>query len=233
MSGSLSLRVDNRQDSPQKGAGAGKTDLSPKPKAKGKAKAKAKGKAKSKAAPSRPSKSSWEKDSTGSESESVPEKPADDDKGVWDCNMSQCVSPSFHSRTISFCCCQGPGPKTAAAKPKPAKNAPAACLQDVTCSIHQVYTRIALHKACFESVVDAKDFSRSAYVVVMNRCQQVALEHAKMSVPDPSKQIELIKLRRQRGKRGGAATLGLTLFLSVYSCSKLLLDCTYDPMCNS
>ena len=67
------------------------------------------------------------------------------------------------------------------------------------------------YEACFESVVDAKDFSRSAYTVIINRCQQAALEYAKMSVPDPAKQIELIKNRRLRGKRGGAATLGLQL----------------------
>ena len=59
----------------------------------------------------------------------------------------------------------------------------------------------------------AKDFSRSAFNVTMDRCQQRALEHANMSVPDPAHQLELLSMRRVRGKRGGPAKLRLNIFL--------------------
>lgn len=76
--------------------------MGPKPKAKGKAKAKAKGKAKCKAKVTQ-AKSSWEKDSTGSESEPEVKKAVDDDKGVWDCNMSQSVSVLALATTSESC----------------------------------------------------------------------------------------------------------------------------------
>ena len=58
-------------------------------------------------------------------------------------------------------------------------------------------------------VVTAKDFGRSAFNVTMDRCQQRALRQAGMSVPDPSRQLELLSMRRARGKRGGPARLSV------------------------
>ena len=59
-------------------------------------------------------------------------------------------------------------------------------------------------------VVAAKDFGFSAFNVVMDRCQQRALQQPDMFVPDPARQLELLSMRRERGKRGGPARLSLT-----------------------
>ena len=62
-------------------------------------------------------------------------------------------------------------------------------------------------------MVAAKDFSRSAFTITMDRCQQRALEHANMCVPDPARQLELLSMRRVRGKRGGPAKLSLNIHM--------------------
>ena len=66
-------------------------------------------------------------------------------------------------------------------------------------------------KAEVKNVLSAKDFSKSAYQVVIFRCQSRALEYAKLSVPDPARQLELLKTRHEKGKRGGTARLRLNL----------------------
>ena len=58
-------------------------------------------------------------------------------------------------------------------------------------------------------LVQAKDFSASAFEVVIARCQQAALDSASLAVPDPAKQIEMLQMRRKRGKRGGPAKLSV------------------------
>ena len=78
-----------------------------------------------------------------------------------------------------------------------------ACMHTLDCMIG----------AQVRDVVTAKDFSRSAFNVTMDRCQQRALEHANMSVPDPARQLELLSMRRVRGKRGGPAKLRFNIFL--------------------
>ena len=60
-----------------------------------------------------------------------------------------------------------------------------------------------------KDVVSAKDFSKSAFKITMQRCQQRALEYAKLTVPDPARQLELLAERRKKGKRGGPASLSL------------------------
>ena len=56
-------------------------------------------------------------------------------------------------------------------------------------------------------MVDAKDFAQSAFKVMIAKCQQAALEQAQMSVPDPSRQLELLSAKRLKGRSRGAAKL--------------------------
>ena len=106
-----SLKLYDFQDSPQKEAAA-------KPKPKGKAKAKGKAKSKAKAMkdddapttkPSRPSKSSWEKDSTGSD-------PSQNQKlshllgtmmvfRIAICHNVLTLADASFTQTVSFCSC--------------------------------------------------------------------------------------------------------------------------------
>ena len=76
--------------------------------------------------------------------------------------------------------------------------------------LHAYFTIGWLTTEAKRDVVLAKDFSRSAFEVTIARCQQAALEQASLAVPDPAKQLEMITMRRQRGKRGGPANLSVT-----------------------
>ena len=53
--------------------------------------------------------------------------------------------------------------------------------------------------------VDAKVFANSSFKVTIARCQQAALEQAKMSVPDPARQLELLSAKRTKSQRTKAA----------------------------
>ena len=115
----------------------------------------------------------------------------------------------------------------ASKKPETKKKTAAAC-QHIPLMLQKCsFVRTALpvrslqdtSKESFKDVVLAQDFTKSAFRVTMDRCQQLALQHAKLSVPDPAKQLEMLKNRRNAGKRGGAANLShelshLTLIIS-------------------